>query len=46
MSNCRYRQTGDVSERDGTRVDMHVKVLDERVVERAKARGARSPAGA
>jgi predicted metal-dependent phosphoesterase TrpH len=39
MSNCRYRQTGDVSERDGTRVDMHVKVLDERVVERAKARG-------
>ena len=28
-----------MSERDGTRVDVHVKVLDERVVERAKARG-------
>jgi len=28
-----------VSERDGTRVDCHVKILDESVVERAKARG-------
>lgn len=28
-----------MNERDGTRVDMHVKVLDEYVVERAKSRG-------
>src|SRR6056297_139093 len=37
--NVTCRESERVSEREGTRVDMHVKVLDDGVVERAKARG-------
>ena len=39
MINSDVWHSSDVTEAESFRVDLHVKVLDERVVERAKARG-------